>query len=510
MPVLSILTLLLLLSSPAAFAQPDDRSDGRLGSGNSPATNRLLELCKQPNSASDAVEAEIRNGANINATSRIRVVRQGEAIGWSAKQPLELAAMNTRDPEIIQLLVNAGAVPNRREVKAAVSHNSDPKVIAKIIELNALLPGPHVKYEDLLIIAVQFNQRLEVIKWLHAQAHANLDQSDDKNIGMSLFDVACGNNPNPEIIQLLLDKGASLSPTNPGGITPLMFATISNTPEIADLLIKSGSNVNATTRKGMTALLYAAMHTRYPGMFEVLVVAGANVNATDSENMTAVEFAAATNEHPGIMKALISSGVPVITQGSEGAPMLISAVSNTNPGVIDALIAAGLNPNDDQNGDSPLVLFSYLNKNPAMINALLEGGAEPDTPLVNPDLTHVNPLLIPGTTPLMSGCLNTSLQTPETLALLLDAGADVNEVNPAGNTALMYAASINFKPDNLNMAKRTHDMIHILLEAGASPDSTNKNGLTALDIARKNPSLTAMNLEKAFQVKVSNEDGQSK
>ena len=65
---------------------------------------------------------------------------------------------------------------------------------------------------------------------------------------------------------------------------------------------------------------------------------------------------------------------------------------------------------------------------------------------------------------------------PDMARLLIERGADVNHVDKAGMTPLLYAASIDFGDCA---------MIDPLLKSGAHTDARTKDGLTALDLARK-------------------------
>ncbi len=64
----------------------------------------------------------------------------------------------------------------------------------------------------------------------------------------------------------------------------------------------------------------------------------------------------------------------------------------------------------------------------------------------------------------------------ELVRLFLSRGADVNEVDGVGYTALLLAASIDFGDT---------EILDVLLASGARIDARNRSGETALDLARK-------------------------
>jgi len=55
-----------------------------------------------------------------------------------------------------------------------------------------------------------------------------------------------------EIVELLMEAGASVDAEAIGGGTPLMRAIESSKPSCVDFLIKAGASVNAENKKGLT------------------------------------------------------------------------------------------------------------------------------------------------------------------------------------------------------------------------------------------------------------------
>lgn len=75
---------------------------------------------------------------------------------------------------------------------------------------------------------------------------------------------------------------------------------------------------------------------------------------------------------------------------------------------------------------------------------------------------------------------------PEILYSLIDAGADINAQNSAGNTALILAARNHFYHAILEGRLRIKSQnLQILLDAGADPAMKNSAGLTFADYLRK-------------------------
>ena len=70
----------------------------------------------------------------------------------------------------------------------------------------------------------------------------------------------------PEIVQLLLEKGAEIEARDTYGWTPLMIAIWYSTPKIVQLLIEKGAEVNARDKDGLTPLMIAAKLKALKGM----------------------------------------------------------------------------------------------------------------------------------------------------------------------------------------------------------------------------------------------------
>lgn len=109
----------------------------------------------------------------------------------------------------------------------------------------------------------------------------------------------------------------------------------------------------------------------------------------------------------------------------------------------------------------PFLQVAIKNNNPVMVGNLLQFGADPD---------QKNSL---GQTALMYAFIDeykVAAQTKEIVNLLLDAGANPNIKDNQGETALNYAAK----------SLKSHDTILALLQAGAYIDNRDQNGVTPL------------------------------
>ena len=165
----------------------------------------------------------------------------------------------------------------------------------------------------------------------------------------------------------------------------------------------------------------AVENTADPAVVETLLAAGADVNARDADGESTVGKAVSRADLP-VVEALLAYGAEVADQST----LLHEAVSR-GPELVEALIAAG---------------------------ADLEGRAQPVFDLAGRP---------GGETPLHYAV---GLRDTRVLALLLDAGADVNARNSMGATPLLQAGR--------------EEQLAMLLAAGADPNVRTMRGSTAL------------------------------
>ncbi len=164
--------------------------------------------------------------------------------------------------------------------------------------------------------------------------------------------------------------------------------------------------------------------------------------------------------------------------GKEEAPgvRLVQAVRDHKPDQVEALLNEGVDPNsrDSDARDARTALyhaaiFGYAD----IARLLLKKGAKVD--LGAPDSRQ---------TPLMTAAFN---ENSDTVVALLEAGAQVNAQDPAGDTPLTQAAR-----------KGNAELLVVLINAGADVGARTNEGLTALCLARQSNFTAAMQvLEQA-------------
>ena len=180
----------------------------------------------------------------------------------NTKTVLHKAATFSDDPEVIAVLVEAGAdleasIPplNRTPLHTAARHNLNPEIVRTLLRLGADASAVNGKGRTPLHLAALFNENPTVVEELARATEVNIRSRD----GLTpLHDAArrrendvTRGRPNPAIVEVLLYQGADLSAETFVGGTPLGWA---EDETVADL-IQSETNRRAATRERFLRLM---------------------------------------------------------------------------------------------------------------------------------------------------------------------------------------------------------------------------------------------------------------
>ncbi len=180
--------------------------------------------------------------------------------------------------------------------------------LAAIFGLALMLAGA-IPADSPVADAAQQNDAQMVRTLLRQGADANTAQTD----GLTGLHWAALND-NREIVNLLLYAGATVKPlTRVGGYTPLHLAARSGHADIVSALLEAGAEADAFTATGVTALHFAAQGNSAEAI-RALVAYGADVGAPDRfQGRTPLIFAASRNATAAV-QALITAGADVSLQ----------------------------------------------------------------------------------------------------------------------------------------------------------------------------------------------------
>lgn len=258
-----------------------------------------------------------------------------------------------------------------------------------------------------------------------------------------------------ETVQLLLQNGANPAATDNENRNALMMAASKGYFKIVSLMLEYPINIHARDNNLHTALSYAievgsvaicellihhgvnlANEIRPPlnsaaknGCIEIykyLIKNGAKTNVVNYEGASPLSMAAAGG-HLDACKLLVSAGADIKHLTVHGSSILDFAVRSGNPELVEYLFNIGLTLGDSDKNYPPITIAASC-QHIAIVKILLAHGAE---------INQTNQM---GFTALIQSCKINSL---ELTTLLLQAGADPNIADKDQRTPLVYAATNN-------------------------------------------------------------------
>lgn len=209
--------------------------------------------------------------------------------------------------------------------------------------------------------------------------------------------------------------------------------------------LASGANPNAVSEIGDHAINLAA-DTGRPLACQALINAGADINAFGSRDRTALMAAAEAGNSP-MVSLLLLHKASVFPKTDLGETALLLAARTGNPNCIISLINSGSEIGvSDKLGETPLL---------AVIRSAPRAGSLSGFWAIA-SRSNVNVADRQGRTPLM---LAAQEEAPDEIKILLGRGANARAKDPAGLTALLYAAQSATAPGQGRSAQETAAML---------------------------------------------------
>lgn len=292
-------------------------------------------------------------------------------------------------------------------------------------------------------VLLKDNRGWSVTTFAAVEGHADIVASllcagADPQTDLSFICAAASGHCN--VLRVLIDSGVDTSTASEDGTTALVSAVKYGRLDAAKLLIESGAAVNAQTTDGKSPLMLSAA-AGHKGLTRLLLDSGANVNLTNERGETALMVAIRTE-----IEKVRSAGLP-----------------EENQDVFRMLLEAGTDVNVSTPGGDTALLLATDVRYPRSDNVsmLLEAGAEASVAKRPQKIT-------------LASYGGIAKMSPLTLETLMKAGADPNEYDSNGLTALMRVSS---------SWGYSLDKLRVLLRYGAIPDIPNHKGQTVLMLA---------------------------
>jgi ankyrin repeat protein len=248
-------------------------------------------------------------------------------------------------------------------------------------------------------------------------------------------------------VRRLIAAGADPRAANLFGATPIQLAAARGDAAVIRVLLDAGVNVDSPNAEGQTALM-AVVRTGSLEAAQLLVKRGANVNARESwGGQTALMWAAAQAQ-PAMIRLLLKAGAHVDER---------SSVRDWQ-----RRVTAEGRPKDMNRGGLTALLYAARQGCVDCLKALLDKGA---------DINQSDP---DGGTAMILALLNYNWDAAR---FLIGAGADVNLWDIYGQTPLYVAVDMNTLPvgrrvELPSMDRSTgEDIVRLLLERGANPNA---------------------------------------
>lgn len=267
-----------------------------------------------------------------------------------------------------------------------------------------------------------------------------------------------------EAFQAILNSGADPNQIiDCDGTTILMEASDLGNFEIVKILVEAGANVRAKHGDTDTAIQYAA-NRGWVEIVNYLLPFTTKSDANIAKKILKIKtngvndlVCAAAVGDLETTRDLVNSGVPVNGIGIEGHNALYEASARGQSTIVQFLIDKGANLNIGGEGatDTPL-MTAISHYNLSIISRLLKGGADPN------QANYGNSL-----TPLMQSVLR-DLDDPWIARKLISCGANINQENCFGSTAIMAVVFKSYSSDLKYFSYDEPSMVAFLDENGAS------------------------------------------
>ncbi len=464
------------------------------------SSNRLILVSRYGHD--DVVEFLLNSRVDVNAR---------DDAGYTAL----IAAAEGGHLNTVNMLLEAKAdvsasKPNGETALMTAAVNGYTEIIRALLDAGAAVDAKNAIGETALFNAVKYGHYDATRLLISYGAKINLHNTDKVSAIHSGFTPlmyaagqgVVGNSVNDwdEIVELLLDKGASPNARTERGDTALSLAKRRYDPRIIALLESAGARQERLyTSLSENAALVKASRLGDVAKVRELIKAGVKVNARQANGVSALLAASFENELE-VAKVLIDAGADVndvplglrkwaitassvsifdqelIKSASRGDTALLVSVRRNYPEMAELLLSSGADPSlSNHQGDVPIFVAASQGGE-KVLELILSRGVDPNV-LETEKLTvsMTNTLEVMGrNTPLITAAQNGHLKAAR---VLIEAGADLDHQGFLNKTPLLWASERGYV-----------DVVGLLLDNGANPNINDVEGMTPLMVAARSGS----------------------
>lgn len=423
-----------------------------------PLDSPLVTLLNEPNARPEALALLLEAGADLKEKGRVL------GIGVNYAGPLAAAARYGNNPDIIRMLLKAGADPNERfydeswrspqaqggASPLSASVNRKVSLFAKRKEFpwnkgvtEALIEGGAKASDDDIVLAAGFNGEGESLRYIISVWRDQNPGEDIKPILAELLPPAIKNS-RLDIIEVIMDEGFDLKAAaeeNPDLAVDLLSARFFKEKNVRERLAVLKLDPKAVSSRGDTVLTRIVNSSKgylnMPESVPYLIEAGADLNALNGKGESPLMLAVSRHGscYPEIIKTLLEAGADPNLIGGDGTTALMFAAAGEVRENVDLLLTAGAEVHHRDSRGRDALMYAAM--------PVRESGGQ----LVHSESSAV--------------------------IRLLAAGADPRRRDSDGFSALSYAAGANTDPA----------AVRVLVEAGADIEARDKMGRTILELA---------------------------
>ena len=179
-----------------------------------------------------------------------------------------------------------------------------------------------------------------------------------------------GNKPTTK---LLIDLQAPIDEARYSKVTPLMAASLNNHWEIVELLLNAGADANAIDINGNTALILSSFKENEK-VAELLIKFGADVNLNNKAGESGLTLASSKG-NINIVKHLLNQGANIEFVNQNSYTSLMLAIFNKHKDVTALLIKYGAEINAQTNERVSSIFLAVSNIDTEIVEMLLDHGA---------------------------------------------------------------------------------------------------------------------------------------